>query len=524
MATSPSDEFSITPSSAYSNGVARYTTRLPTQLYLAEQVRELDRIAIEEHQVAGIRLMKRAGRAAFGALLDRWPETEQITVFCGAGNNGGDGYIVAALAAQRRIPVTVVHVAAPEKLKGDALRAYEFALREGVLMQPFDEQQPVPASVLVDALLGTGLKGDVRSEYRQAIEKINASGLPVLSVDLPSGLCADTGVELGLAVKAEVTISFIGLKQGLLSGRGPALCGQLLYSDLELAEEITAALPPASHRLDLATLLERLPARDADSHKGHFGHVMVVGGDHGFAGAALMAGEAAARCGSGLTSVVTRAEHLAAIIARCPELMATAVASGQELKPLLQRPSVLVIGPGLGRSPWSEQLLLQAAQSDLPQVLDADALNILAEGKVVESTPRANRVLTPHPGEAARLLGCSVAEVQADRFKAVQTLQRKYGGVVLLKGAGTLIADEQQVYVANVGNPGMASGGMGDVLSGMIGALLAQGLSPLDATCLAVCLHGSAADLAAEESGQRGLLATDLLLYARQLLNSEVAV
>jgi hydroxyethylthiazole kinase-like uncharacterized protein yjeF len=500
-----------------------YTRVLPADLYRADQVRELDRCAIEEHGIAGIHLMKRAGRAAFAALLERWPDPEQITVLCGAGNNGGDGYVIAALAAQRRLPVTLIYLADPEKLQGDARGAYEFARREGVIMQPLQESQGF-SGVVVDAMLGTGITGEVREPFRQAIEWLNNSTAPVLAVDIPSGLCADTGNELGVAVKADVTVSFIGLKQGLLTGRGVGLTGELLFADLGVPAEVLRSQAPSAERLQLNRLLEQLPDRDGDAHKGKFGHVMVIGGDSGFAGAAAMAGEASARMGAGLTSVATRPEHVAAIIARRPELMVLGVTSGQELETYLGRPTVLVLGPGLGRTPWSEQMLQQAVASGLPMVLDADGLNLLAEGRIVADTQRGNWILTPHPGEAARLLDCTVAEIQRDRFAATTRLQQRYGGTVLLKGAGTVIAaPDGSLSVAYVGNPGMASGGMGDVLSGVIGGLLAQGLDPCVATKLAVCLHGTAADLAADENGQRGLLAMDLLPYLRQLLNSQLA-
>ncbi len=501
-----------------------FTRRLPTDLYRADQVRALDRCAIEEHGIAGIHLMKRAGRAAFAALLERWPEPEQVTVLCGAGNNAGDGFVIAGLAAQRRIPVTVICVAEPEKLQGDARLAYEFARREGVIMQPLQESQGF-SGIVVDAMLGTGLSGEVRDPYRQAIEWLNSSNLPVLAVDIPSGLCADTGRELGVAVKAELTVSFIGLKQGLLTGRGPALTGELLFADLGVPQAVYHSNVASVERLCLSDLLRQLPERDGDAHKGDFGHVMVVGGDSGFAGAAAMAGESAARMGAGLTSVATRPEHVAAIIARRPELMVAGVTSGQALEPLLARVTVLVLGPGLGRSPWSEQMLQQAAASDLPIVLDADGLNLLSEGRVLgNQCRRDNWILTPHPGEAARLLGVTTAEIQKDRFSAARQLQQRFGGTVLLKGAGTVIAAQDgSLSVADVGNPGMASGGMGDVLSGVIGGLLAQGLEPCAATKLAVCLHGAAADMAVADNGMRGLLATDLLPYLRQLLNSELA-
>lgn len=498
---------------------------IPAGLYTAAQVRELDRLAIEDRGVPGIRLMKRAGRATFDALLARWPEPGKITVLCGVGNNAGDGYVIAGLAAQRRMVVEVLQVGDAGKLQGDALAAYQYARQEGVIMQPWHDSLALEEGVLVDALLGTGLKGEVREDYAAVIERINASGLPVVAVDIPSGLCADSGRVLGRAVRARLTVSFIGIKRGLLTGRGPACSGELVFDDLRVPGDIYREFAASAQLLRLSELLATLPTREADAHKGSFGHVMVIGGDLGYGGAAMMAAEAAARVGAGLVSVATRPEHLPAILARRPELMAAGVTSGQELEPLLQRPSVLVVGPGLGRSPWSEQMLHQAVNSGLPLVLDADALNILGEGRVVSRTCRDDWVLTPHPGEAARLLGVSTAEIQADRFAAITRLQEKFGGTVVLKGAGSLVqGPSREIGLSTDGNPGMASGGMGDVLSGILGGLLAQilaaGGSAESATRLGVCLHGAGADLAADDGGQRGLLATDVIPCARELLNA----
>lgn len=487
-------------------------------LYTAEQAYALDAAAIADG-IPALQLMKRAGRAAFNLLLERFPSPELVSVYCGGGNNGGDGYVVAALAAQRRIPVQVIQLVPADKLVGEARKAYEFALQEAVPIVPFGKNPPT-TGVIVDALLGIGLRGLPRPEFAAAIEQINRSGLPVIALDIPSGLEADTGATPGAVVNAGLTISFIGLKRGLVTGRGPAFCGEIILDRLDIPNSVFSQESPTAECLDLASLLPLLKPRAADAHKGDFGHVMVIGGDTGFGGAALMAAEAAARTGAGLVSIATRPEHIPAILARRPEIMAIGVVSGQELEPLLARPSVLVVGPGLGRSPWSEQMLQQAVKSGLPLVLDADALNILAEGRVVPKPNGHGRwLLTPHPAEAARLLGITTADVQVDRFAAAIKLQEKYQASIILKGAGSLVAAaENRIGVVTDGNPGMASGGMGDVLSGILGGLLAQGLDTKDAARLGAVLHASAGDLAAGELGQRSLLATDLLPYLCQLL------
>ncbi len=496
---------------------------LPEQLYTAAQTRELDRIAIEEFDIPGYTLMQRAGQAALDLLLECWPRPGMLSIFCGTGNNGGDGFVIAALAKRQGINVTVLLVGAEEKITADARLAYEAALQAGVSIKAFNKDKSCLNGVLVDALLGTGLSGDVRGEYAEAIELINASGLPVLAIDIPSGLCSDTGTVLGVCVRAKYTMTFIGVKQGLLTAQGPAYMGKLHFADLQVPKAVYQRVPFACLRPSLSQLLNALSPRSRDANKGHFGHVLVVGGDYGMAGATAMAAEAAARMGAGLVSVATRPEHVTAIVSRRPEIMVHGVVSGQELEPLLKKPTVIVIGPGLGRSAWAEQLLQKVVQqtdvSGQPLLLDADALNILSEGRVVPKPQRDNWVLTPHPGEAARLLGCDNAELQADRFAAVKNLQQRYGGVVVLKGAGSLVAGDESLTLCDLGNPGMASGGMGDVLSGVIGGLLAQGLSLAQAASLGVSLHARAADLSAANNGERGLLASDLFHPLRSLIN-----
>ena len=501
------------------------TFTLPRHLYTAEQVRELDRIAIETQGIPGVQLMKRAGRVAFEAMLRAYPEVASVSVLCGSGNNAGDGYVVAALAAQRKIDVKVIQVGDIQKLGLDAKAALDYAKAEGVSFLPWSGDISLDTDVVVDALLGTGFNTcGIDGNFREAIEQINNSGRPILAIDIPSGLCANTGAVKDIAVKANHTITFIGVKRGLLTGRGPALCGSLQFDNLQIDESLQSSVVAEVSSLNLLSSSKVLSPREADAHKGDFGHVMVIGGDVGMGGAPLMAVEAAARVGAGLVSVATRPEHVAAILARRPEAMVSGVPSGQALEPLLKRPSVLVVGPGMGRSAWSEQMLQQALNTELPLVLDADALNIISQGRLSTGGKRDNWILTPHPGEAARLLGCTTAEVQADRFAAVEALQQRYGGVVVLKGAGTLIAGSSVgIKLSSAGNPGMASGGMGDVLSGILGGLLAQGLTEIEAAEFGVSLHGTAADKVAAEKGQHGMLATDLVPALHLLINDLIA-
>jgi NAD(P)H-hydrate epimerase len=496
---------------------------LPFTLHTAEETRAID-AAVIASGISSIALMKRAARTALDILLAHWPDPAQITVFCGSGNNGGDGYLLAALAREKNIAAQIIAVGTSEKFSADTRQACAYAQHNGVPITPWQKDMSLPNSgVVVDALLGTGSNGAPRQAYAAAIEAINDSGLPVLALDLPSGVDADTGCAEGIAVIADVTVTFIALKRGLFTADAPDFTGAVEYASLgaeaiDLANDLAA--DSDCERLDLDDLLDLLPPRARTAHKGLFGHVMVIGGDNGMGGAVMLAAEAAARCGAGLTSAATRPEHVAAVLARRPEIMVAGVHSGQALEPLLEKPSVLVIGPGLGRSAWSEQMLQQATLCGLPLVIDADALNMLAEGRVVREPRRDDWVLTPHPAEAARLLGITTADVQRDRFAAVRALQQRYGGVAVLKGAGTLVCGADGVIgLCCGGNPGMATGGMGDVLAGIIGSLLAQDLEPLEAAQLGVCLHAEAADSAAEELGERGLLPSDVLARLQGLVN-----
>lgn len=481
---------------------------LPIKLYRAAQVRELDRIAIQERGIPGFKLMSGAGAEVFFRINKQWPDARSIAVFCGSGNNAGDGYIIAGLALAAGLNVFVYTVSEPEKLRGDALTAYQHY--QGAVM-PFQDEQAVNADVVVDALLGTGLDRPVTGLYAEAIQAINAHSSPVIAVDIPSGLNADTGNVMGCAVKADCTVTFIGLKQGLFTGQAAEYCGEICFAQLGVPDDAFEYIKATAARV----VKVPLPRRNRDAHKGNCGHVLIVGGELGYSGAAKMAGEAALRVGSGLVSIATRAGHSGLMNLNRPELMCHGVETPEQLMMLLAKVDVVAVGPGLGQSDWAKALFNAAISSGKPMVVDADGLNLLAAAP----TTKPDWILTPHPGEAARLLNCSTAEIQQDRFSAALLLQAKYGGVVILKGAGTLIASEHQLAVSNTGNPGMASGGMGDVLTGVIAGLLAQGFSLQDAAQQGGYNHGLAADLSAEKDGERGLLATDLMPYLRQLVN-----
>lgn len=490
-------------------------SHLPYTLYRASEVRELERIAIEEQAIPGIALMNRAGAALLDLLCERWPAARQIVVVCGAGNNGGDGYVVARLARERGLAVTLMALRDPAMLTGDARRSWDAARSTGVSAVAFDATLINTADVVVDAIFGIGLDREVVGEWADAINAINASGVPVLAVDIPSGLDADTGQALGVAVVAEVTLTFIALKRGLFTGNGRDYSGEIRLDPLGLPAVLYQHDSAPCQRIDWLRLKPLLPPRRRSAHKGEFGHLLIVGGDHGMAGAVRLAAEAALRVGSGLVTVATRSEHLAAMAAARPEVMWRGVESAADLQPLLQRATVVAIGPGLGQEEWGRQLFNCVAESELPLVVDADGLNLLAQGPANS----CGWILTPHPGEAGRLLGCSAEQINRDRFDAAARLSRQYGGVVVLKGAGTLVVDGRgKMAVCSDGNPGMATAGMGDLLTGVIGALLAQGLSLSEAAQSGVALHVAAADRAAL-AGERGMLATDLLLPLRLLVN-----
>ncbi|WCD79889.1 NAD(P)H-hydrate dehydratase [Pseudomonas sp. TUM22785] len=484
---------------------------LPLVLYSSAQVRELDARLIAAG-TPGFELMQRAAHATWRALRRRWPNVAELTVLAGRGNNAGDGYLIAALALRAGWRAQVLAVGDATALEGDAALARDEALSAGVPILSWNETADLQG-VVVDALLGTGLVGEVREPYAEAIHCINASHLPVLAVDVPSGLCADTGRVLGVAVRADLTVTFIGLKLGLFTGAAPDRVGELVFDGLQADEAIVASQLFVARRLAVDGL-DLLASRPATAHKGRYGRLLVVGGDLGTGGAALLSAESALRSGAGMVSLATRGEHVGAALSRIPEVMSVGVASANQLRGLAAASSVLVVGPGLGQGAWGRSLLSAVTAQEIPQVWDADALNMLAAGGVV--LPEGC-VITPHPGEAARLLGTSIADVQKDRPAAALALARRYRTTVVLKGAGSLIAGvDGRLALCDRGHPAMAGAGLGDVLAGVIGALLAQGMAPFEAACLGVWLHAGAGQLLGAQG--RGLAASDLIPTIRQLL------
>ena len=457
-------------------------------------------------------LMERAGAAAWRELLARWPQAQRIAVACGPGNNGGDGYVLARHALESGREVHVLQLQGPRT--DPAQHACEEFARAGGGF----ETGPVDFSsmdVVVDALFGIGLSRAPEGEAAAWIEAINASAAPVLAIDVPSGVDSDRGSVPGIAIRAECTLECIAPKAGLRTGAALDHAGALSLATLEVPASAFEGIVPAAEWFDAGCLAALLPRRRRDSHKGDNGRVLCIGGDQGMGGAVLLCAEAALRAGAGLVRVATRKAHVAPLLARCPEAMAASVEDAEALAPMLGQADIVALGPGLGREAWGRMLFSAAIPAGKPLVVDADALNLLAQAP--RTLPDA--VLTPHPGEAARLLGRSNAEVQRDRIVAAKELAERFDAVVVLKGAGSVVAAPKRVpRIIGAGNPGMAVGGMGDVLTGVVAALLAQGLQAFDAASAGALLHAVAGDVAAGD-GERGLLARDVLSQLRRVAN-----
>lgn len=486
-------------------------------------MRELDRIAIEEQGIPGYELMQRAGQATYAAIIERYPAARRWLVLCGAGNNGGDGYVIARLGRVHGVAIELIALTDPAQLRGDAAQAWKDFVATGGAVIPWQSGSQLPAAdVIVDALFGTGLARALEDTYLDVVRKVAVAGSPVVAVDIPSGLSGLTGHVMGAAIRADITVSFVGLKQGMFLAHGPEYCGDIVFDSLGIQAISTERVKPMLRVFTRDDFCELMPSRARTGHKGNYGHVLIVGGNIGMAGAARLAGEAALRSGAGLVSVATRAANVAAIVEGRPELMCKGVEDTADLDALLTRATIIAVGPGLGQDDWAQSMFQRVIAAGKPLVIDADALNLLAETPIRQD----NWILTPHPGEAARLLGVTTAAIQDDRMGSLAGLTDKYGGCVLLKGHGTLISSahtEGPAWLIRGGNPGMATAGMGDVLTGIAAAIYGQSFNSGAAidriVAAAAWLHACAGDRAAT-NGERGLLATDLFAELRACLNS----
>ncbi len=439
-------------------------------LFDSVAARALDAQASALAADGGWGLMAQAGQAAWQCLLQHWPQVRRIGVVVGAGNNGGDGLVLARHARQAGRVVTVIALPGKPPSTVLAQRAASDFKSDGGIVMEFDGALP-EADIWVDALFGLGFDRAPEGAAQALIAAVNAQEAPVLALDVPSGVDADRGAVPGVAVNAALTLQFIVAHRGLYTGDALDHCGQKALAPLQLPAAAWLGASPAAEHWTQARLPALLPPRRANTHKGESGHVLCVGGNHGSGGAIAMAAEAALRAGAGLLSLGTRRDHVGPLLARLPEAMTHALEDGDVLPALLDKARVVAIGPGLGQDEWAHALFARVLAGDKPLVVDADALNLLAQD------PRAlpDAILTPHPGEAARLLGCSTADIQADRYRCAQALAERFHAVVVLKGAGSIVtAPGQAPRLIAAGNPGMAVGGMGDLLTGIIASLRAQ--------------------------------------------------
>jgi NAD(P)H-hydrate epimerase len=488
---------------------------LPVKVWSVAPIRALEAAAIAAG-VPGYALMQRAGTAALQTLRVRWPEARKVAVVCGTGNNGGDGLVLARLARQAGLAVDVHLIGDTTALHSEAREAFDALRAAGLEAHAFVPALLRDADVVVDALLGIGVRAPLRPDWRAAIDAMNDCGRPVFAIDIPSGLEPDTGESLP-AVRATATLAFIGIKAGMVMGEGPAHCGEVEFDALGIAPP--PEMQPLLERITAESITAALTKRARHSHKSMFGRVLVVGGGVGMPGAVRLAAEAALRVGAGLVHVASLPEHLVTIVGARPELMFYAIRAPEDLAAMVQAADVIAIGPGLGRGVWAEEVLTAVFAATTPEqklVVDADALNIIGSG--IGPQHADHWILTPHPGEAARLLGRTTQSIQGARLQALHDLYATRGGVVVLKGAGTLVGCAGAVpRLCEFGNPGMAVPGMGDVLTGAIAGILAQGAAPFDAACAGVLIHALAGDRCAR-GGTRGILAGEVCGELRNVL------
>lgn len=475
------------------------------RVYTGTECREIDRIAIEELGIPGLRLMQRAARFTMTEMLSRWPTPKSVSIVCGGGNNASDGYLLGCALQDRRIPVQIHQIGDVLRLQGDAKIAFDTATDLGLSIS---QHCDLGGEIVVDALLGTGVRGEVRANYAEAIAAINASGKPIVALDLPSGIDADTGGFLTESpVKADLTTCFVGRKLALLTGRARNVAGEVVSSSLQIPH--TAFQRHAGLKvLPTCEAERRLPPREPSSHKGNFGHVLIVGGDVGMAGAVLLAGEASFRAGAGLVSVLTNPVHVLNVATYRPELMVHSTTDGGIDQELLDKVNVVAVGPGLGRGEWARGVLKNVLACEKPLIVDADALNLL---ELDNGALPPNSIVSPHPGEAARLLDTTTAEVEQNRPAAVKAITALTQGVGVLKGAGSLIANNGELQaLCDIAEPALSTAGSGDVLTGVIAGVYAQLEDSLLAASLGVYLHAQAGQRAWRNSDGRAVMASEI--------------
>ena len=498
----------------------------------AKEMRELDRLTIQKYGVPSLTLMERAGGSVARALLERFGKVAKggVLVVAGRGNNGGDGLVVARHLKKKRIPCEVVLLARKEELSRDAaenLRAYLKV--KGKLFEVTHESLATLSErlkgkrLLVDAILGTGLREEVRGLLAETITIMNTSGLPIVAVDIPSGLDTDMGRPLGTAIKAEMTVTLGFPKVGQVIYPGISYTGELVVAEIGIHPEAVEELRPQTELLGEKDIRWLIPSREPDTHKGTYGHLLVMAGSRGKTGAAIMACRSAMRVGSGLVTLAASRGLNDIFASSLVEVMTEPLKdnSEEEIEPLgdhdwrrlLDKKSALLFGPGIGVKDSAHSALRWLLTNlELPWVIDADGLSILAGEVERLRFAKTPPVLTPHPGEMARLTGTDTAAVNRDRIGVARSFARDHRCYVVLKGARTVIATfDGRVFINPSGNPGMASGGMGDVLSGMLAGFITQGFEIEDALKLGVYLHGFVADQVAKEKGEIGMIASDVI-------------
>ncbi len=511
----------------------------------AEQMQELDRKAIETYRIPGILLMENAGREATDVICTSFPDlrNKKVAIVAGKGNNGGDGFVIARHLMNRGIPVKVILLTDPKSLRGDAeINHYIFQRMKGeVLPAPSaKEYQKMKrdierADLLVDAIFGTGLDAEVRGYYREVIDHLNALRKPIIAVDIPSGLNANTGKPLGTAIRASLTITFGLPKLGLLLSPKTEYVGELKIVDIGIPKSLVEEEKIQTHLLEREEIFRFLSlSRRPDTHKGDYGHLLVISGSVGKTGAAAMVCEAALRMGAGLVTLAIPKSLNPIMEMKLTEVMTEplpetpkqtlSLKAFQPILRLCENKRAVVIGPGLGTFKETQSLILKLIKAiDLPMVIDADGLNALATQPKTLPVPNRSIVLTPHPGEMARLIHSTAKEVQDNRIGVAKEFSQSTHAYVILKGYRSLIVTPKgEVYINPTGNAGMATGGTGDVLSGMIGGLLSQGFDLLSCLKASVYLHGLAGDEVAKELGEKSLIATDLIRKMPALLQGGV--